>query len=99
MTKYRVTIEEVREDGTVTPLLMNDGSPIGLPDSEGLVVIGIDDADDSVDVHTFLHEVSVMGVADALHGHPVLKKAATLAALRAALERKFSEEGGDNASD
>lgn len=99
MTKYRVTIEEVREDGTVTPLLMDDGSPVGLPDSEGLVVIGIDDADDSVDVHSFLHEVSVANVADALHGHPVLKKAATLAALRAALERKFSEEDGDNASD
>ena len=99
MSKYRVTIEEVREDGSVTPLLMDDGSSIDIPDSEGLVVIGIDDADDSIDVHAFLHEVNVMGVADALHGHPVLKKAATLAALRAALEHKFGKEGGNDASD
>lgn len=101
MTKYRVTIEEVREDGTVTPLLMDDGSPIGMPDSEGVVVIGIDDSDDSIDVHTFLHNTSIAGIADALSGHPVLRKASTLAALRAVLERKLDEEDeeDDDASD
>lgn len=99
MTKYRVTIEEVREDGTVSPLLMDDGSPIDIPDSEGLVLIGINDADDSVDVHTFLDEVSVAGIADALYGHPELRSAAMLAALRAVLERKSGKEGSDDASD
>lgn len=104
MSKYRIHIEEVHEDGSVTPFVMEDGSTPGIPDREGFLIVAVDDVGDSCDCSTLLHGLDMNMLATAISGHPVLRKAATLVSITDILERKIADlkcddEEDDDASD
>lgn len=101
MTKYRITIEEIHEDGTVTPFTDENGNARIIPEHGGFVVIGMTDTGSGYDCAIAVHHVDPMGIAGAICNSPFLRHACSLVSLRDALEglgRADDEEGEDAAN-
>lgn len=101
MTKYRITIEEVHEDGTVTPFADENGNPRSLPEHEGFVLIGTTDHEETVECTVAVQHMNVIGIAGAMRQSNILRSACGLVYLHDtmdALAGDANKEGEDAAN-
>lgn len=98
MTKYRITIEEIHEDGTVTPFADENGNARNLPEHEGFVLIGYTDNGETAGCTVAVKHMTLLNIADAMKENNVLRSACGLVVLHDALNTlgvDANEEGKD----
>jgi hypothetical protein len=101
MTKYRITIEEIHEDGTVTPFADENGNARNLPEHEGFVLIGYTDHGETAGCTVAVQHMTILNIADAMRENNVLRSACGIVALHGALNTLVgddNEEGEDAAN-
>lgn len=96
MSKFRITIEEVHEDGTVTPFTDENGTPACITDREGFLLVAANDIGEELECASILHGMSIVDIATAISGHPILLKAAKLAALKDLIEAKGAKNNSED---
>lgn len=100
MTKYRITIEEIHEDGTVTPFADQNGNALNFPEHDGFVLIGTTDIGDSIAGTVAIQHMNALRVAGAMRESDILRSACRLVSVCDSLNTIIGDdnEEGENAA-
>lgn len=101
MTKYRITIEEIHEDGTVTPFVDENGNARNIPEHEGFVFIGATDIGDAIAGTVAIQHMNALRIAGAMRESDTLRSACRLVSACDSLNTIIgdaNEEGEDAAN-
>lgn len=75
MTKYRITIEEIHEDGTVTPFADENGNARNIPEHEGFMLIGCTDIGEAIEGTVVIQNMNAFYLASAMRESDTLRSA------------------------
>lgn len=93
MSKFRVHVEEVLDDGTVKPF---DCPGLGPMEGEGILILCITDDEEKMHIEGTVQRLSVNDIAVALNHNDVLKKAARMAAVKGFLSLDKDDDDDDD---
>jgi len=101
MTKYRITIEEIHEDGTVTPFADVNGNARSIPEHEGFVLLCYTDHGETGEGTVAIQNMKAIDIASMLSKNNTLRSVCKLVSLHDTLHAiagDASEEGEDASS-
>lgn len=91
MSKFRVHVEKVLDDGTVKPF---DCPGLGPMEGEGILILCITDDGEETHIEGTVQRLSIRDIADAFNHNDDLKKAARMAAVKSFFKLDDDDEGG-----
>lgn len=95
MSKFRVHVEEVLDDGTVKPF---DRPGCGPMEGEGILILCLTDEGEETHIEGTVQRLSINDIAGAFNHYDVLKMAAHMAAIKSFFKLDDDDDEGGGVS-